>query len=96
MKPFATLAFAAQVDGQPPQEPPLTAAEREVRRSYGGWTNFMQSFNLKPWDSDDAEEGKAIIAALAAYDAGSNAKSNAGSNAASNVDAGKDNKTSSK
>jgi len=28
----------------------------------------MASYGLKPWDSDDAEEGKAIIAALASSD----------------------------
>ncbi|KAG5927484.1 hypothetical protein E4U42_002194 [Claviceps africana] len=49
-------------------QPPLTAAEREIRRSYGGWTNFMLSMGLKPWDTADAEEGKAIIAGLASHE----------------------------
>lgn len=44
-----------------PIEPPLTPAERAIVKSYGGWTSFMQSFGLKPWDSDDAEEGKRIL-----------------------------------
>lgn len=45
-------------------EPPLTPAERAIVKSYGGWTSFMQSFGLKPWESDDAEEGKRILEAF--------------------------------
>ncbi|KAK2594299.1 hypothetical protein QQS21_008005 [Conoideocrella luteorostrata] len=48
-------------------QPPLNEGERAIRRSYGGWTNFMQSYGLKPWDDDDAAEGKAIISALAEH-----------------------------
>ncbi|KAI1840970.1 hypothetical protein JX265_010442 [Neoarthrinium moseri] len=46
-------------------QPPLSPAEREISKSYGGWTGFMQSMGLKPWNDDDAAEGKAIIAAFA-------------------------------
>ncbi|KJZ75913.1 hypothetical protein HIM_04737 [Hirsutella minnesotensis 3608] len=46
-------------------QPPLSEAERKICKSYGGWTSFMQSMGLKPWDDDDAAEGKAIIAAFA-------------------------------
>ncbi|KAG5934683.1 hypothetical protein E4U53_000633 [Claviceps sorghi] len=49
-------------------QPPLTPAEREIRRSYGGWTNFMASMGLKPWDLDHIDEAKAIIAAMASHD----------------------------
>lgn len=49
-----------------PLEPPLTPTERAIIKSYGGWTNFMQSMGLKPWDEEDADEGKAIVAAFAA------------------------------
>lgn len=49
-------------------QPPLTPAERAICKSYGGWTNFMASMGLKPWEDEDAEEGKAIIAALASSD----------------------------
>ncbi|KAM4063397.1 hypothetical protein HRG_010120 [Hirsutella rhossiliensis] len=49
-------------------QPPLSKAEREVCKSYGGWTNFMQSMGLKPWEDDDAAEGKAILAAFVAKD----------------------------
>lgn len=45
-------------------EPPLTPAERAIVKSYGGWTSFMRSFGLKPWESDDAEEGKRILEAF--------------------------------
>jgi hypothetical protein len=37
-------------------------------KSYGGWTAFLQSFGLKPWESDDAEEGKRILEAFAQQD----------------------------
>ena len=46
-------------------EPPLTSKEREICKAYGGWANFMASMGLKPWDQEDAEEGKAIIGAFA-------------------------------
>lgn len=49
-------------------EPPLTPAERAIVKSYGGWTSFMQSFGLKPWESDDAEEGKRILEAFVQND----------------------------
>ncbi|KAJ5193510.1 hypothetical protein N7449_009652 [Penicillium cf. viridicatum] len=42
-------------------QPILTPAERAIVKSYGGWTSFMHCFGLKPWDSDDAEEGKRIL-----------------------------------
>jgi hypothetical protein len=42
-------------------EPPLSPAERATVKSYGGWTQFMLSFGLKPWKSEDAEEGKRIL-----------------------------------
>ncbi|KAL4965350.1 uncharacterized protein BDV14DRAFT_200050 [Aspergillus stella-maris] len=46
-------------------QPPLTPAERTVVRSYGGWTNFLFSYGLKPWDQEDADEGLAILKGLA-------------------------------
>lgn len=49
-------------------EPPLTPAERAIVQSYGGWTQFMHSFGLKPWDFDDIDEAKQIVASLAAHD----------------------------
>ncbi|KAJ5521072.1 hypothetical protein N7463_001525 [Penicillium fimorum] len=45
-------------------QPFLTPAERVIVKSYGGWTYFMQCFGLKPWDDDDAEEGKKILEAF--------------------------------
>lgn len=48
-------------------EPPLSPAERAIVKSYGGWTQFMMSFGLKPWESDDAEEGKRILEAFTEY-----------------------------
>ncbi|KAK4106085.1 hypothetical protein N658DRAFT_502611 [Parathielavia hyrcaniae] len=49
-------------------QPPLTPAERAIVKSYGGWTQFMHSFGLKPSEEDDAEEGKRILEALARGD----------------------------
>lgn len=48
-------------------EPPLSPAERAIVKSYGGWTQFMMSFGLKPWESDDAEEGKRILEGFTEY-----------------------------
>jgi hypothetical protein len=49
-------------------EPPLTPAERAIVKSYGGWTQFMISFGLKPYELDDIDEAKSIVASLAADD----------------------------
>lgn len=46
-------------------EPPLSPEERSIVKGYGGWTAFMQSFLLKPWENDDVEEAKAILKGLA-------------------------------
>ncbi|KAL4793817.1 hypothetical protein BDV19DRAFT_390798 [Aspergillus venezuelensis] len=46
-------------------QPPLSPAEREVVRSYGGWMNFLFSYGLKPWDWEDVDEGLAILKGLA-------------------------------
>ncbi|KAJ5296192.1 hypothetical protein PENANT_c021G07820 [Penicillium antarcticum] len=42
-------------------QPPLTPAERAIVKSYGGWTQFMTCFGLKPWETEDEEEGKRIL-----------------------------------
>ena len=44
-------------------EPPLTPTERVVVRSYGGWSNFLFAYGLKPWNTEDAEEGLLILKA---------------------------------
>lgn len=50
-------------------EPILTPKEREIlKRGWGDWTTFMLSYGLKPFDLDDAEEGKAVLSAMAAND----------------------------
>ncbi|KAL4803945.1 hypothetical protein BDV18DRAFT_162355 [Aspergillus unguis] len=49
-------------------QPPLSPAERAIVKSYGGWTGFMQSYGLKPWEQDDADEGLRILKALAETD----------------------------
>ncbi|KAE8355987.1 hypothetical protein BDV28DRAFT_145631 [Aspergillus coremiiformis] len=45
-------------------QPPLTPAERAIVQSYGDWTNFLMSYGLKPWNNEDAEEGKRILESL--------------------------------
>ncbi|KAJ5545015.1 hypothetical protein N7535_006596 [Penicillium sp. DV-2018c] len=49
-------------------QPPLTDAERAIVKSYGGWTAFMFSFGLKPFNDDDAEEAMAILKAFTTQD----------------------------
>jgi len=49
-------------------EPSLTPAENAVVRSYGGWTEFMQTFGLKPWETEDIEDAISIIKSLVAAD----------------------------
>ncbi|GIK01928.1 hypothetical protein Aspvir_005969 [Aspergillus viridinutans] len=49
-------------------QPPLTPAERAIVKSYGGWTQFMISFGLKPYELDDIDEAKSIVSSLAAED----------------------------
>ncbi|KAJ5632313.1 hypothetical protein N7490_008652 [Penicillium lividum] len=46
------------------------SAEREAGdvKSYGGWTQFLLCFGLKPWDQEDAEYAKRILEAFAAGD----------------------------
>ncbi|KAI9370636.1 hypothetical protein BJX61DRAFT_544432 [Aspergillus egyptiacus] len=46
-------------------QPPLTPAERAVVKAYGGWTQFMLSFGLKPYEQDDIDEAKQIAASFA-------------------------------
>ncbi|TXT15519.1 hypothetical protein VHUM_00022 [Vanrija humicola] len=53
-------------DGLP--ESQLSPAEREVVKSYGGWTAFCTAYGLKPWNSDDNDEAKAIVQQMAAND----------------------------
>ncbi|KAF9886148.1 hypothetical protein FE257_011973 [Aspergillus nanangensis] len=42
-------------------QPPLTSGEKEIVKSYGGWTPFMQSFALKPSEKEDVQEAKQIL-----------------------------------
>jgi len=49
-------------------EPPLSDKEREVVKSYGGWTAFCESHGLKPWDPSDKQEALSIVKALASHD----------------------------
>ncbi|CEL02385.1 hypothetical protein ASPCAL03556 [Aspergillus calidoustus] len=44
---------------------PLTPAERAIVKSYGGWSQFLFSYGLKPWNTEEAEEGKRILESLA-------------------------------
>jgi hypothetical protein len=64
------MPCSADVVADAAVEPPLTPAEREIVKSYGGWTRFLASFTLKPWNHEDEEEGKAILRAFTANDDG--------------------------
>ncbi|KAH7014127.1 uncharacterized protein B0I36DRAFT_369119 [Microdochium trichocladiopsis] len=46
--------------------PPLTPAERQVVKNYGGWTQFMHSFGLKAHDSEHIDEAHQIARTFAA------------------------------
>lgn len=35
-----------------------------IKRNWGSWENFMQSYGLEPWNADDVEEANSILAAL--------------------------------
>jgi hypothetical protein len=48
--------------------PPLAPAEREIVKSYGGWTQFMHAFGLKPWDLEDIDEAKHILVSFTTPD----------------------------
>lgn len=52
----------------PTLEPPLSPAERDIVKSYGGWTQFCASFGLKPWNDEDAEEAMQILRGFTAQD----------------------------
>lgn len=59
-------------------EPILTPGEKAVVKAYGGWTPFMQSMGLKPWEDADAKEGKQIAASFAAADKGDESQQGGG------------------
>jgi len=46
----------------------LSLAEKQVIKSYGGWTSFMTAFGLKPWEGEDAQEGLQIVRAFVQND----------------------------
>ncbi|CAK7224830.1 hypothetical protein SCUCBS95973_005653 [Sporothrix curviconia] len=48
--------------------PPLTPEERQIVKSYGGWTQFMISYGLKPYELEDIDEAKQIVSAMASND----------------------------
>ncbi|ORY81843.1 hypothetical protein BCR35DRAFT_331596 [Leucosporidium creatinivorum] len=54
--------------------PPLSPAERQIVKSYGDWTQFMQSMGLKAYDLDDIEEAKRILESFVAADEGAKGK----------------------
>ncbi|KAB8247642.1 hypothetical protein BDV35DRAFT_350355 [Aspergillus flavus] len=45
-------------------QPPLLPQERSIVKSYGGWTNFLLSYGLKPWNDEYAEGGLMILKGL--------------------------------
>ncbi|ORY23615.1 hypothetical protein BCR39DRAFT_548938 [Naematelia encephala] len=49
--------------------PPMTPAERQVVKSFGGWTAFLRTYGLKPEREEDKAEGKAIVEQMAKQDA---------------------------
>jgi hypothetical protein len=39
-------------------------SNNDIYRPWGGWQGFMHSHGLKPWNTDDVEEGKQIRDAM--------------------------------
>jgi hypothetical protein len=48
--------------------PPLSREEAAIVKGYGDWSSFMPSYGLKPWNFDDADEGKRILEGMVAND----------------------------
>lgn len=46
-------------------DPPLNPTERDIIKSYGGWTEFLACFDLNPKEKDDVDEAMTIVKALA-------------------------------
>ncbi|KAJ5651894.1 hypothetical protein N7507_009320 [Penicillium longicatenatum] len=46
-------------------QPRLTATERAIVKSYGGWAQFMITFGLMPYFEDDAREAKLMLESFA-------------------------------
>jgi hypothetical protein len=47
------------------QRLPSPPAEREVVKSYGGWTEFMKLYGPKAHDQDEIQEAKKIVQRMA-------------------------------
>lgn len=45
--------------------PQLNPDELEIVNSYGGWTQFCDSLNLKPWDAEQNEKAANIVRLMA-------------------------------
>lgn len=43
------------------QPPKHNEAERDVIKSYGGWTAFCNAHGYRPWDDEDAEDAEATL-----------------------------------
>lgn len=39
--------------------------EKDIVKSFGGWTAFCLAYGCKPWESDSNDEAKAILQSLA-------------------------------
>ena len=46
----------------------MNPAEREIVKSFGGWTAFCHTYGLKPWNSEENDEAISILKGLAAND----------------------------
>ena len=51
-------------DGSPGHDPSMLTT-KEIKESWGSFTNFMISYGLKPFNHEDCEEAAAISRAMA-------------------------------
>jgi hypothetical protein len=49
-------------------EPPLSSGAEDAVKSYGGWTDTVQSYGGKAHDHGDIEETRQIAEKMAEYD----------------------------
>ncbi|KLT39092.1 hypothetical protein CC85DRAFT_288916 [Cutaneotrichosporon oleaginosum] len=46
--------------------PPMASqTEKDIVKSYGGWTAFCLAYGCRPWDSESNDEAKAILKSMA-------------------------------
>ena len=61
--PLNTIMASNKNENSEQYVPP---SNNSIYQTFGGWPGFMHSHGLKPWNDDDVQEGKAIVAGMKA------------------------------